>query len=334
MITLYKIGSGSGQILSWTIWRDRNFVYTEWTPPNSSSPQVSEAYYDTPELASRGYNEAITKKRRNGYSETIEVPPMLPMLANKYSPKSAKFPYFLQPKYDGQRCIYDSSTKTLFSRTGQRIVSLPSLLQILVSSDFPSVDGELYCHGRSLQDILSTTRQTVNITDDDTINYVIYDIPNSSMSQKERIKYLLSLAQNPLTPSPRISYAPVHLVYSHGEVVYLHEKYVDHGYEGVMLRYPNGTYRFGTRSSFLLKYKTEFDDTFVINKITKDRTGNPIFSLRSPNGLFNAVIEGTDAYRKSLYERRHELIGKPAHVKYFCLTNEGIPRNARIVSLT
>lgn len=333
MITLYKIGNGSGQILSWTIWRDRNFVYTEWTPPNSSSPQVSEAYYDTPALASRGYNEAITKKRRNGYSETIEVPPMLPMLANKYNKSSAKFPYYLQPKYDGQRCLYDSKSKTLFSRTGQRIVSLPSLLQLLVSSDFPSVDGELYCHGRSLQDILSTTRQTVNITDDATINYVIYDIPHQSDTQQKRINHLTSLTNAPLTPSPRISYAPCHLVYTHEDVVNHHANYTALGYEGVMLRHPDGTYRFGTRSSFLLKYKTEFDDTFVINKITKDKTGNPIFSLRSPNGLFNAVIEGTDAYRKSLYEQRHELIGKPTHVKYFCLTNEGIPRNARIVSL-
>ena len=334
MLTLYKIGNGSGTVLHWTVWREGCFVYTEWTPPNSTSPQVSETSFDSPQEATKHYNALITKKRRHGYSETLKIPPKLPMLANKYSKSSAKFPYYLQPKYDGQRCLYDADSKTLFSRTGQQIVSLPSLLQLLVSSDFPSVDGELYCHGRSLQDILSTTRQTVNITDDDTISYVIYDLPHPSHSQKERIKYLLSLAQHPLTPSPRITYAPVHLVYSHGEIVYLHEKYTDLGYEGVMLRHPDGTYRFGTRSSFLLKYKTEFDDYFPVHSIKRDKTGNPLFCLRSPNGLFHAVPVGTDAYRKSLYERRHELIGKPAHVKYFCLTNEGIPRNARIVSLT
>lgn len=332
MLTLYKVGNASGRILPWTIWREGTCVYAEWTPPNCSKPQVSYATFDSIELADQGYRAAITKKRRMGYSETLKTPPMLPMLANDYNKRNAKYPYFVQPKFDGQRCIYNVEVKKMYSRTGQEIVSLPSLLELLIKSNLPSVDGELYCHEMSLQQILSITRETVNISDVPTMNYVLYDLPIPKMIQKERFNLFKELPHQITNPSPRIQLSPIYVSYDHERTLHLHEKLTAEGYEGVMLRDPEGTYQFGTRTSYLLKYKTELDDHFIINSIKKDKHQNPIFSLRSLNGLFNAVIEGTDSYRKSLYEKRAKLIGKSVHVRYFSLTDNGIPRNARIIS--
>jgi ATP-dependent DNA ligase len=335
MLTLYKIGNASKALLPWTIWREGSSVYTEWTPPKAMSPQVAISQFESPELADRHYREAITKKRRLGYSEEIkDDKPLLPMLANKYNPESStsnKFPYFVQPKYDGQRCIFDSVNKRLLSRTGQIILSLPSLLERLVLFQYPSLDGELYCHGKSLQQILSSTRQTVNVEDDESICYMVYDLPVPDVKQRDRIKLLSTLSNH---SEKRILISEYAVVYSHEEVAQIHSTYVDRGYEGVMLRHPDGLYRFGPRTSALLKHKVELDDYFPIHSIKKDKVGNPIFSLRSPNGLFNAVIEGDDAYRKQLYEQRSSLIGMQVKVHYIGLSDIGIPRHARIVSLS
>ncbi|CAB4142717.1 DNA ligase [uncultured Caudovirales phage] len=336
MLTLYKIGNASKALLPWTIWRDGTSVYTEWTPPKAIEPQVAVAQFESVESADQHYRTAITKKRRLGYSEEVSdsSPKLLPMLANKYNPESStsrKFPYFVQPKYDGQRCIYDAPNKRLLSRTGQMILSLPSLLERLVLFQYPSLDGELYCHGKSLQQILSSTRQTVNIVDDESIKYMVYDLPVPDIKQRDRIQLLKTLANH---TEKRILISEYSIVYSHEEVLQMHSTYVDRGYEGVMLRHPDGLYRFGPRTSDLLKFKTELDDYFPIHSIKKDKVGNPIFSLRSPNGLFNAVIEGDDAYRKQLYEQRSSLIGMQVKVHYIGLSDIGIPRHARIVSLS
>lgn len=337
MLTLYKMSRTSQTLLRWKIWQEGRAVYTEWTTPRGSTAQSNVSTLPTPELAARAMSAAITTKRRRGYAETLTTDrPIEAMLANKYNPNSRisqTFPYFVQPKYDGIRCLYCSESRKLYSRTTREIVAFPSLLSLLNSYDFPSLDGELYSHDLSLQAINSLVSQTVNITDDPSIKYIVYDIPTPA-PQRLRIQTLNSIFDSTLPPEirERIQYSEYDVVYTHQSVLDKHEEYVSNGYEGIILRHPDKPYAFGVRSSALLKLKVEDDDYFVVHNIKEDKHGNPLFALRSPNGVFHAVVEGTDAERKEHLKRRTQLIGKKAHVRFLGYTDSGIPRHARIVT--
>lgn len=338
MITLYKMSRTTQTLLRWSIWREGRAVYTEWTTPRGSTAQSNVSTLPTPELASRAMSAAITTKRRRGYAETLTTNrPIEAMLANKYNPNSRvskQFPYFTQPKYDGIRCLYCSKARKLYSRTTREIVAFPSLLSLLNSHNFPSLDGELYSHALSLEQINSYVSRSVNIIDDPSIMYMVYDMPVPDLTQTQRLVALEAFFNKPeIATIPRIKWSEYHVVHTHANVLDRHADYVSRGYEGLILRHIYHPYRFGTRSSSLLKLKIEQDDYFPIHKLTSDKKGNPIFTLRSPNGLFNAVIEGTDEERKRHLANAKNLVGRQAHVRFMCLTDLGIPRHARIVTI-
>jgi hypothetical protein len=351
MLTLYKTSRATDESLVWSIWQDGRQVYTEWFPPGATESQVSTADYPSVIMATRGMNAAITKKKRNGYStmaDDVANRPLLPMLANTFSKRSVKsltFPYIGQPKYDGNRGLFSPASSILYSRTARPIVAYPRLVLQLcdLSSRLPAfekryrvvLDGEIYKHKTSLQTINGNTARTVNIDEDEETQFVVYDcfVPElPKLDQATRLQYLIdqrSVFENVTT---RVELSTHEIVTSVADVHTLHQRYVDDGYEGVMLRSFDGIYRQGTRSSYLLKHKVEKDATYTVRSATLDKKGNPLFTLDSPMGVFKAVYQATDAQRKALIPRIPELKGTPANIRFFCYTDSGTPRNARIVS--
>ncbi len=159
---------------------------------------------------------------------------------------------FVQYKLDGQRAIWTG--KSLLSRTGKVINSVDHIIDKLESlfRNQP-LDGELYLHGKSLQEILSDTRRTVNINENK-IQYHIYDIPIKA-EFKDRLDILNSLK----FPKEFIKVD----TWTLNKIDYLDNIGFD-GYEGLILRNGAGYYKFGKRSSDLLKFKPFQDDEFEI----------------------------------------------------------------------
>jgi DNA ligase-1 len=87
------------------------------------------------------------------------------------------------------------------------------------------------------------------------------------------------------------------------------------------------------RSKSLLKNKIFIDSEFIIRDVEEG-----IGKLKGKVGVlkfdgFNSAVNGTHEYLKELWDNRDKLIGKDATVKYFELTNDGIPRFPKVICI-
>ncbi len=196
-----------------------------------------------------------------------------PMLAKEFDPKKlAKWQsVYLQPKLDGMRTIYDGEGG-LWTRTGKPIVSMPKLLeQIINIFGAQPTDGELYTHDSSFQKIIKSARRTVNIEENEEICYHVYDLPVDELTFAERYHHLNSgyrayiakrWYKEHLEIPMRIKIVDTVITsYRKKEELAIHEL---SGYEGTMARNGAGLYKFGKRSSDLLKIKTFKDAEFEV----------------------------------------------------------------------
>jgi ATP-dependent DNA ligase len=195
------------------------------------------------------------------------------------------------------------------------------------------LDGEIYIHGMSLQNIISLVKRPQEASLK--LTYNMYDIASTAREEpwRERSNNLDSWfewARSEGLPQSvkKVVSRPAS---SMEELKVAHDYYVEEGYEGAIIRLPSGVYRFGYRSSELLKMK-EFDDMefeLVSWDVGKGKFANvPIFRCRVPfNGkLFDVTPRGTEAVRQELLAQAKSMMGKKYTVRYFGLTDEGVPR--------
>jgi DNA ligase-1 len=123
----------------------------------------------------------------------------------------------------------------------------------------------------------------------------------------------------------------VKTVRAHDEsrVAYLHQLFVQDGYEGTMIRDADMKYEIGKRSYSLLKLKDFVDAEYrIVNVVDGDGSdvGLAIFELETDSGeRFNCRPEGSQENRADLFKNRRELVGKYLTVRYQELSKDGIP---------
>jgi DNA ligase-1 len=148
-----------------------------------------------------------------------------------------------------------------------------------------------------------------------------------------------------------------HIVKTLEEIERLETIYLSEGYEGLMLRDPMGTYKFGrstVNENILLKVKQFVDDEAVLldieekmhneNPAEKDAFGHTKRSS-SLEGMVGADTAGTllvrnkegqefsigsglnDALREELWNNKEEYIGKLVKFKYFAVGVKELPRH-------
>ena len=121
------------------------------------------------------------------------------------------------------------------------------------------------------------------------------------------------------------------MVYDLNELEETHKTYVEEGYEGLIIRSQDGKYEPDHRSSSLLKLKSFKDDEFEIVDF-KEGKGNDkntvIFTCKTneDSKFFEVRPRGTREERRKMFENGKSYIGKSLTVKYFELTDDGIPR--------
>jgi DNA ligase-1 len=299
-----------------------------------------------------GHDQAVKEaeaqwqhKLARKYSQTKEetaVPLPLPMLAKEYEKNKKAVlkalevgPIYMQPKLDGCRCIakWDGDRIILLSRNGKEWVNVPhinkALEKILTKDEI--LDGELYIHGVGFQTITSYLKKSR--PESALINYFMYDMPHATKTWEERRKSLSQLSDKAvnlmLSCLRRVDSTSIDKV---EEIKKTHDLYVTLGFEGAIIRLPEGKYQFGYRSNELLKVKEFDDDEFIV---IGHKSGHGSYQnavcwrcvVSDPNGMgFDVNPEGTLAQKAEWLENADSYIGRKLTVRYFGLTNDGIPR--------
>jgi len=247
-------------------------------------------------------------------------------------------PYIVQPKYDGIRCRAIPLTTgptgdefMLLSSEEHPIYSVPHINQWLRKLRLKcELDGELYCHGMSFEQITSITSRTVNPHQEFAkIHYHVFDIVNEEPQMRRTL-----LIENLRDLSPVIEVAPFYLCENLEDVTRAYDKIVAQGYEGIIVRHCLNRYE-RKRSTLVMKFKPKKEDDYLIVGFQEenDKEGLPKGSLgaltcMSGDGTTFNVGTGFSAEQRQIFwDIRENLPGRIARVKYQHITaGKQVPR--------
>ena len=272
-----------------------------------------------------------------------------PLLAGKFDSEKAKFPYAATPKIDGIRFLMVGGAA--LTRSFKPIRN--EYLQKILSSNLPDgIDGEL-TSGSTFQECSSIMR----IKGEPDFKVWIFDFvnPNDEIKPyKERMNEL-SKFESFNIPSYEILFPTI--VSNQEQIDQLMIKNLNAGYEGLMLRDPNGIYKFGRSSvkeNILLKVKEFMDDEAEIiafrekmvntNEGLKDNFGRTKRSscqdglkpsgtlggliLRNSEGLEFSCGSGlNDALRDEIWKNKSKYLGKLVKYKFMSKGIKNLPRH-------
>ncbi len=282
--------------------------------------------------------EGINKKVENTVDMGYKVD-IYPMLAQEYKKHIKKVVYgcYIQPKLDGYRMLYNNNSKKMTTRTGKdyKILYNTELFKELEGIDY-ILDGELYVHDKDFNfEIYGVLRKQKNLTDEDKknlekIEYHVYDIVNLERTYEERMKILSELFKN--NSFKKLRYVRAERCETNEDIERWHKRNIEDNYEGSMIRNAKGMYKCKFRSYDLLKKKDFDDNEYEIVDITSENDSRTMDKLvvwvcKTVDGqLFNIRPKGNEKERKMLYREGKKYIGSKLWVKYFGLTENGIPR--------
>ena len=258
-----------------------------------------------------------------------------PMLASKCeNPENLRFPVLATPKLDGIRCLkLDGKALTRsFKPISNRFV------REWIEANLPDgIDGELMARGGTFN---ATTSAIGRETGEPDFVFHIFDMVTAGIEETYQFR-MAKLDSWKISSNRVIKVLPV-LISSQAELTAFEEKCLSEGYEGAMVRDPNGPYKCGRsteREGYLLKIKRFEDAEAVVietyegmtnqNEAEKDAFGRTKrsssqagmvgrgelggFVVRLPSGIefrlgYNHVTGGID--RATLWAKRDSLIGR------------------------
>lgn len=272
----------------------------------------------------------IIDKLTKGYFETVDEAldeeVILPMLAKDYKKESHKIDWqneeiYVQPKFDGMRSLKKKNQK-LISRQGKVIENMCHIESELNNLE-DVLDGELYVHGEDFQTNMQYIKK-YRKGKTENIKMHVYDIVLSNLDFKNRNILLKELLKNSINLIPVETYK----ISSEKELIEYHNKFISEGYEGTMIRRGSGLYKINGRSSDLLKYKDFLDIDAKIISIgpaeNRPEWGRPIVEWNGKQ--FSCGTKMSHEEKKLLLINSKDYIGKTANIRYFELSNTGVPR--------
>lgn len=281
-----------------------------------------------------------------------------PMLAGTYDASKARFPYMATPKIDGIRFVMVDGVALSRSFKPIRNAHVQATLRQWLPD---GTDGELTC-GNTFQ---SSSSAIMSVEGNPDFHCWVFDFVHPNVGciypYLERINdpVLASLetehAQDP--SSFGLTILRPEMVNNESELRAIEEQYLDAGFEGVMVRDPNGTYKFGrstTKENTLLKVKRFLDDEAVLidvlekqhnmNEATQDAFGRTKRStcqdgkigadtagtlvVRTADGIEFGIGTGLDeAMRTKIWSDTSQYIGMMVRYKYFPVSIKEKPRH-------
>lgn len=279
-----------------------------------------------------------------------------PMLAvpAPADPDAIRLPLWASYKLDGIRCVISEG-----EARSRKLKPIPNrhVSATLNKLDLPPLDGELMLDGE--QDFSKVSSAIMSETGWPRFTYCVFDLLTEDPKTpfKQRYAKLRTFVHEHTKQHPD---TPIRLV-THWEISSVEdleddmEHALELGHEGLMLRLPDGPYKFGRsteKEHFLLKVKKMIDDEATIigvhelmrneNEQTRDELGHAKRSTAKegqvPAGtlgslrvewrghFFNIGSGFTAKLRQELWNKRDSLTGLKAKFKYQNVGSRGAPR--------
>lgn len=282
------------------------------------------------------------------------IKPMLAKQADKVTnQKIYDKEWIASRKIDGTRCLlyYNPEDDSIHSasRGGEHYDAAtthlredPVLLEVFRNMPHLILDGELYKHGKSLQQISGAARMEKNAYDCDWLEYYVYDLidlEDMDKPAKDRIKLLQSLQQSygwgfdPYKEWKKgelqIQIVPQVYISGWDAMEKLHAQYVEEGFEGLVIRNPDRPYKPNGRTNDMIKIKMYKSEDFLVTGIEPGLRGaeDMVFVLETSDGKqFKAKPLGDRALKDEYWENFDEKYkGHIGECKFFYFSDEGVP---------
>lgn len=288
------------------------------------------------------------------YSTTSEgfVLPMLAKVLDDNKPFEKYGMFIGQYKINGLRCIigaksnpmdmFNNISLTYHSRTGEDWTAKMSwmddiiiqrldkeLIDVMIEEGV-CLDGELYIPGYSVNDINSFVKNT-NLKQHYLLQYWCYDLCYENMTAIHRMHlkakwcsaaYWVNIKtkEEHLNNKKHFVLLNNYLISNYDEAITARNKYIDLGFEGLIIRNPNSEYQFGKRNQAMFKFKKIDDGKFVIVDIKSEhkRKDLPLFVLRNDinEELFECSINKPQDVQREILINKEKYVGKYMFVEY------------------
>lgn len=282
-----------------------------------------------------------------------------PMLAKRFENVPMSYnnkidSWYVSRKLDGVRCMIqiDSETKNIVtsSRGGTNydaslvhIINHPTIQHIFKLYPNIVLDGEIYTHGMTLQQISGLARRSEeNLEECSKLQFWIFDyinLDNPNEPFSERMHFLAELNSYFLIPfdiddKEENESFPLRVVthqkmFVYDRIMTLHNKFVSEGFEGAVARTSDSPYEIGKRPNSMQKFKQYQDaEALVIGKEGGLRDWEDmVFIMQLEDGkTFKAKPVGTREIRKEYWDNfDNKYKNKIGTYKFFTVSEDGIP---------
>lgn len=284
------------------------------------------------------------------------MPSFKPLLAEKADLAKIKYPVLASPKLDGIRAV--TGFGDIVSRN---LKPIPNRFIREGARAFPNyLDGEILTYSDGKVDDFNTVQSKVMSADGEPdFKFHVFDYFGDVEKPFEK---RFEIVRQMVIDSGSLDMSPVAhgVIGNEAELLILETNCLAAGYEGVMIRDPQGRYKYGrstVNEGILLKVKRfEDDEAVIVGTVERMHNGNEAetdalgYTKRStakagltPMGTLGAIqcewrgkdgkgvrFEiGTgfdDATRARLWSQRDSLIGREVNFKYQGVGSQGAPR--------
>ena len=261
-------------------------------------------------------------------------------------------PVFVQPKLEGERCRallnqgageWEDNVIQL-SSTELELIGTPHIARELsrLANAVPiwntnlikrELDGELYKHKLTFQQIHSRASRKVNIhPKHKELEYHVFDFPRFEALQSIRVTQMESLYKVILELELKyIKIVPTYTVDDYTGMLFHLKMFREQGYEGIIIRHPENIYE-RKKSVMIMKLKPTEKDKYKIVGFTEEISKDGI--AKGTLGAFVVVDKDNSSFkvgtgriltkhnRQALWLRKNELMGKILVVNYSHLTDD------------
>lgn len=191
------------------------------------------------------------------------------------------------------------------------------------------LDGELYIPNQTVNNINSFVKNNT-LKEHYRLQYWVYDICVENISASYRYNMLangllvpiknIQTKQDHITNTDKLVLLPTAGVDTYNDAINLRNKYIDLGFEGLIIRNKANEYQFGKRNSSMYKFKKVYDGLFTIVDIIPEgkRINLPKFILQNDinDECFESTINLPQSEQEIYLNNKETFINKRAFVEY------------------